>query len=688
MEISRDSLSREQATTLLLSAAKEGNLNDVQRALDAGADISANDHGALRSAAACGYTETVKLLLERGSVISADNHEALRFAARFGHTETVKLLLQRGADISANNHYALRFAARFGHTETVKLLLDNGADISAKNPEALRMAAAMGRTEIVKLLLDNGADIKANNHFALRSAAVCGYTEMVKLLLDNGADIKANNHEALRSAAEKGHTETVKLLLERGADISANNHEALRLAALNGHTETVALLLERGADISADNHYALREAAARGHTETAAFLTLATEILALSKSAQECFKFFRSLGITCPSSLKSDAFSSTGAVPHLASALLHAAHIATIFGAGDEELTRKAFVSLVTNDIQRVESATGLSYKKYSYHLSTRSAGITNFRDVITEVAECVTFPSLALRSSDADCEQLLKLARTKAAQLILNGKSSLDIPTLNHKWHRAGNRAPIELRPYKRIGEWYPLFSPLELSQGLTAECLTNPAALEQEGKILNHCVGGYTTACQSGKTHIISIRDNGVSLATIELGAGRDIKLPNGSQWRVKQIHGANNGTAPATALQAWSEAKERLSKGAGIPFATKLGLTDEAKQQTNIDEYERIAGFPLAEINTVLPKLLAHYRTRMLIQRGRSGAKVPLINEGAGSGDWSRLPLKRAGDYFARSHLKNGSVMRSSGFFRGKDAERSDATDESSRPQWNDF
>ena len=51
-------------------------------------------------------------------------------AAMNGHIETVKVLLDRGADIHANNDGALHLAAKYGNTETVKLLLKYGATIT------------------------------------------------------------------------------------------------------------------------------------------------------------------------------------------------------------------------------------------------------------------------------------------------------------------------------------------------------------------------------------------------------------------------------------------------------------------------------------------------------------------------------------------------------------------------------
>ena len=119
-----------------------------------------------------------------------------------GYLETIKYLIDNGADIHANNDGALRWAAENGYLEIVKYLVDNGADLHAGDDYALRLAALNGYWEIVKYLVDNGADIHASDGCALRLAARNGHLEIVKYLIDNGADIHANGDCALNFAAK------------------------------------------------------------------------------------------------------------------------------------------------------------------------------------------------------------------------------------------------------------------------------------------------------------------------------------------------------------------------------------------------------------------------------------------------------------------------------------------------------
>ena len=57
--------------------------------------------------------------------------ELLAKSTEIGFLPGVKLALERGADVHADNDGALRWASKNGHKDVVELLLKNGADIHA-----------------------------------------------------------------------------------------------------------------------------------------------------------------------------------------------------------------------------------------------------------------------------------------------------------------------------------------------------------------------------------------------------------------------------------------------------------------------------------------------------------------------------------------------------------------------------
>lgn len=168
-----------------------------------------------------------------------------------GNVSEINRLLDRGADINDKDiegNTALMFASIYSNNtnnlEAIKLLLDRGADINAENNNgstALMLASEYSNDsssiDAVKLLLDNGAIINHKDNYGNTALMVASDStnntsslETVELLLDRGADINEKNNNGLTalmlSSQNSNDTieentssiETVELLLKRGAD--------------------------------------------------------------------------------------------------------------------------------------------------------------------------------------------------------------------------------------------------------------------------------------------------------------------------------------------------------------------------------------------------------------------------------------------------------------------------------------
>lgn len=97
----------------LLDACKEGNIEEVQRLVEAGADLSTKDGSgltALHLAAWNGHTKTAAVLLEHGALVHAKSNYGstpLHAASDKGHHETAQLLLNKSATVDATNNGGL-----------------------------------------------------------------------------------------------------------------------------------------------------------------------------------------------------------------------------------------------------------------------------------------------------------------------------------------------------------------------------------------------------------------------------------------------------------------------------------------------------------------------------------------------------------------------------------------------------
>jgi len=156
---------------LLLEAVANGDLMQVDRLLQKGADANTNTpegKTVLMQAVQNGNVEILKVLLEAGATVNTSTpkgQSAWSIAVENGHTDAVKALLNAGVSATARIHKGitpLYIATQNGRTDVVKILLKAGAVPNAKTHKGttpLYIAAQNGHTEIIKVLLDAGADI-------------------------------------------------------------------------------------------------------------------------------------------------------------------------------------------------------------------------------------------------------------------------------------------------------------------------------------------------------------------------------------------------------------------------------------------------------------------------------------------------------------------------------------------------
>lgn len=261
----------------LLKAAGEGDMEQVQEALQSGAKVNTKDENGwtpLLRASGKGYTDIVRTLIQAGADLdweATTGQTALNVAALEGHIEIVRALIEAGAEMNEKSKNAqidyfkdataIFMASRAGHTEIVWMLVQSGAEVDARNSRGdtpLFLAALSGHTDTVRALIEAGADVNATGRYgetSLMLAAVEGQNDIVEMLIQAGAEVnrKAVGDEqgegagwtALMIAAMAGHTDVVSQLLTAGADpktINDAGENALDIAKSEGNKEAVRLL--------------------------------------------------------------------------------------------------------------------------------------------------------------------------------------------------------------------------------------------------------------------------------------------------------------------------------------------------------------------------------------------------------------------------------------------------------------
>ena len=211
----------------LCLAAAEGQLEMVNRLLDAKADVHAQDDEALRCAAYHGHIQVFERLLNEGATIS---DRTLCSVSAGGHLRMLNHFLEISPywEVAAVDE-ALEGAIESGHVKVVERLLKLGAQ---EVDSLLHHAIYKGHAEIVDLLLDAGARYHGANGGTLESAVINGHLDIVNSLLGAKASPDGQN---LRDAARRGHLEIVDRLIEAKGDV---DHQVV-IAATRGLDEDV-----------------------------------------------------------------------------------------------------------------------------------------------------------------------------------------------------------------------------------------------------------------------------------------------------------------------------------------------------------------------------------------------------------------------------------------------------------------
>jgi ankyrin repeat protein len=271
--------------TLLMSAARTGNLEIVRALVEAGADVDVQlddvedfegAASALVYAGRGGHKAVYDYLTPRcrpdtrkdadaalGVVRSrakkrklTKEERALFQAVSNGQLTKVQGLLD-GLDVNLadeNGGTLLWVAASSSKPKVVRLLLDRGANVDARRKDdGTTPLLATDSLEIAHMLLAAGADRNLTGRYGeclLLNAAGFGWTELLQDLIKAGCDVNTKNRTgqtALHRAASNGHIEIVRLLIAAGARHNVRDmfqQTPQDLAAACGHNAVAAFLAE------------------------------------------------------------------------------------------------------------------------------------------------------------------------------------------------------------------------------------------------------------------------------------------------------------------------------------------------------------------------------------------------------------------------------------------------------------
>lgn len=132
-----------------------------------------------------------------------------------------------------------------------------------------------------------------------------------------------------------------------------------------------------------------------------------------------------------------------------------------------------------------------------------------------------------------------------------------------------AGTEAPRKIERFDKYSDGtYPLLTPtFQASNGLILWPMPNEAALEDEGRRMRHCVGGYGRSARQINCHLYSVRnaDGSKSHSTMELqGIQGENARHAAANLSVRQHRATRNGTPSEEATAAADEFINAVKSG----------------------------------------------------------------------------------------------------------------------------
>ena len=189
-----------------------------------------------------GNVEDVEALIRRKAPIHLNDEQPLFEALVRKNERIVIALLNAGANPSARNEGALRFCAKFGLDRIICQLSKRGADINCGNGALLRIAAIEERVDTVKTLVRLGAETK----YFLQWAVAHDHSEYLAVINERSAIPETTTKSLLIRAVRNSYFSAVRHILRVSDQPAKLFLESLTLAVEIGNDKMVSALLTIG----------------------------------------------------------------------------------------------------------------------------------------------------------------------------------------------------------------------------------------------------------------------------------------------------------------------------------------------------------------------------------------------------------------------------------------------------------
>lgn len=155
---------------------------------------------------------------------------------------------------------------------------------------------------------------------------------------------------------------------------------------------------------------------------------------------------------------------------------------------------------------------------------------------------------------------------RSDMTRLIGEGHTLKSLREAQVRWHHVRQTFENEVMTSREPLSWAPLLGELDLD-GVRAVELTSSAALDRQGRLERHCVGGYTGTVMGATSEraslIFSLEQGDRILSTIELTVTQNPWDKKNISWRISQNKAARNAEPDDIALRAGMRLRDALAE-----------------------------------------------------------------------------------------------------------------------------
>jgi hypothetical protein len=520
-------------------------------------------------------------------------------------------------------------ACKVDDEKTFRGLVEGHPDVLEPRFYLMEQVAASGSLSIVKELVQNfNANVNQHDGMPLAMVSHQGYVNVLEYLLAHGANVCANQNAALCEASRLANAEVIRALLKWGADPRVHRSRAVYdcVRQMSAEKYTSALraakfLVDAGA--SPRLFFPSQPIEEGPAMQYARFMTEA-----LSPHSTLYLKTLEPRLNDSHINLSHDSYTSTPVFRFASSCAAVAARLhATIESP-------KLFVSLFKKGMSKVLDDRIGTFRELAGATDANIDLFQNVHDVATGALWDVIIPAMLAhpeelppKYEDLILDRLDSLAHVVGQELFAH-RSITEILKFSQIWHRADKQLPLDATPLRINASWYPLLSRHGLGNGFSIEALSSQAELGLEGANMLHCLGSgsYGAACLRGITHILSVRKDGVSRATVEVGfvpnhMGR-FHLDSGRSLAVLQLRGIGNSQVDADVESAFENFMSQVDRGVICLMDGKWGETDTsrtARQRSGISHLETMTGIRKGEYPV---SALSHYRDKLSVPAAQNG------------------------------------------------------------------